>query len=627
MTDSSKLNEKIKTTFCEFFHLIAEKKPHHPAIVFNGSTLSYQQIDQISDSLAYYLKSNGIKPNMIIGVFLPNSINLIISILAILKTGAVYLPLDPSYPEDRLNHMLFDASPTIILSETIYKTKLTLFTKKIFFFDLDLKNTLSNFKQDCRFDYFNPPPENLAYIVYTSGTTGHPKGIMVSHDACHTIIKAHEPYYPEEIKALLFGPISFDVSILIIFYTLSHGGTLYIPEESKSINIENMIKLINQHQINFLIMVPSLYLNILNCQKLLPSLKSVSLTGEVIPQSLFNLHKKIAPESILYNEYGPSEYAIGTSIDQIYNPTTQIIKECTIGKVLPEAQIYILDSNQKPVPKSEPGEIYIGGKGLAKGYLNLDALTKEKFQYVSINDQLPIRLYRTGDFGQYLDDGFIKFLGRKDSQIKIRGLRIELSEIEQQIHKIPNIKECAIVVIEDKEEKTLIAFYSAYSQEITPEFIRSFLIKNLPNPMIPSRFILLDKFPLSPNGKIDKKALTHQLDLSLKLSNNYNCSLTNNLIDIWHEVLKSEKITPHDNFFDLGGDSIQIALVKTMIKQKLNLEISITDLFQFPTIQQLVAFINNRKDLQSNPFHQKVSDNCKDQKASFIRFKNAKRSK
>ncbi|MCH9634044.1 MAG: Tyrocidine synthase 1 [Chlamydiae bacterium] len=573
----------------EMFEEASIKYADELAIISKNKNLTYKELDKASNQLASYLDKKGIAVGAIIGCCLDNSLELIVAILGILKSGRVYVPLDPSYPKNRLKYMLQDANPSIILTNS---KLLPLFNS------LSFNTILLNQEQDKINSCSKLPPsiliqpKQLAYIIYTSGSTGKPKGIMVEHVAAAHAAAAHTKYYKCKLKGLLSSTISFDVSLLLIFHILTSGGSLYIPHKNELRDISKLINIITKKSVNYLLCVPSLYSLILNKGNRLEYLKIVSLTGEVIPNSIINLHPKYAPNAILYNEYGPSEYAIGTSIAKIYDPDTRCLSSpINAGKPLTDTNIYILNSNLEPLPSNTKGEICISGNGIARGYLNNSDLSNEKFTYFN-----GFKIYRTGDFGKILPDGNLDFLGRMDRQIKIKGYRIELGEVEHVIQKYPNIDQ-AIVILKQKsnKDKFLVTYFtSVNSYMINESELRNHLLKRLPAPACPSKFIYIDSFPLTPNGKIDLNSLSKITydSPSRKKDKESQTDLEKQLIDIWETVLCLKSFDLNDHFFDLGGDSIGIVRVQTAIEKKLQIKLSVIELLEHPSISSLANFLS-----------------------------------
>jgi amino acid adenylation domain-containing protein len=570
---------------CELFEKQAQTHPNKIAVIFDEIRLTYGELSQKSTQLSNFLLKQGVQPESIIGLCLNNHSDLIVGILGILKAGGVYLPLDPNYPQERLQYMIEDAKPRIIISQTGLYHKFAHFYGKIVQID-------RNIQEEPNRTAFPIKPEHLAYIIYTSGSTGKPKGIMITHGSLPEIVFARRDFFINHPTSLLSGSISFDPSIIVTLYTLISGGSLCIPSHELSTDVNKIIELIDRHSINFILCVPSLYSMFLDKTHMFNSLKNVVLVGESISNLIPQLHSELAPHAVLYNEYGPSEYAIGGTIAKIYDPLDKIIHQITIGKPLPKIHVYILDENLQPVTEGTKGEIFIGGPGLAKGYLNNQKLTIEKFIWLSLPGKPLIRLYRTGDFGRLLPDGNIEFLGRIDHQIKINGYRIELGEIEHALCQFQGIDE-AVVVVQDNSinGKRLFSYFTSPNR-IKIQELRVFLSNALPRHMIPHTFMQVEKFPLTPNGKIDRKALPEPIYEEVMINTFPKTDLEKIFLNVWQQVLLHDSFGIHDNFFDIGGCSLSITRVQTLLCRSHNLDVSITDLFQYPTIFQLAEYLS-----------------------------------
>lgn len=602
--------------FVSIIDLIYENVANAPnkiAVETEDLCLTYDELDKKSNQLARYLRKIGASRGMLIACSMTNSLDLIIAIVGIFKAGGVYVPLEPSYPPARLAHMLETSKPDILLTTSKFKKIFNEFSGKLVALDRE-KKSINKQEPTRLITIFSP--RDLAYIIYTSGSTGLPKGIMVEHQNLVQGIIAHQKYYPMEMKGLLSSPISFDVNILIIFSLLSSSGTLYISNQQSIKNPDLLPKIINNNSINYILCVPTLYSMLLEKKQVMPSLKVVSLTGESIFNSIPILHPTYSPNAMLYNEYGPSEYAIGTSIGKIYDPKEPKNVHLNIGKPLPNTKIYILDDNLNPVLENVKGEIFIGGPGLSRGYFNDLKLTQEKFIYFNSE-----RVYRTGDFGYYSDDGNIVFAGRKDNQVKIRGHRVELTEIEYAIYKCPHVDKSIVLVPNNLgAEQCLVAYYSTLDgNEITNE-LRSHLSTLVPDYMIPQFFVHLKSFPLTPNGKIDRASLPNPLVINKKtVLSTKSTDLKTSLLKLWKKLLHLSKIKEDDSFFSLGGNSFTLAKLQTQIEKELKIKLSITELLQNTTIRDLNNYLLHKKNLQNSfIFH---NDRLAKRKSAFSRFK------
>ncbi|MBI3211671.1 MAG: non-ribosomal peptide synthetase [Simkania negevensis] len=522
------------------------------------------------------------------------------------------MPIDPSYPLSRIEAMVEDSGPLFVLTQEglkdLFSSSLVVLINECF----ECHKLESN---------YSASPQDPAYIMYTSGSTGKPKGILVEHQALFHAALVYESKHPNKLISLMAGSISFDASLLVIVHSLALGGTVCIPKGGIALDFGEIGDFIRKYQINYTLCVPSFYSLILSKNLELPSLQVVDLGGDNVSTKLLQSHAKLAPNAILHNVYGPSEYSVGATIAKLYDPLTQKMEKVSIGKPLPQTQVYILDENREPVPLGEKGEIFIGGKGLARGYLNQDALSKEKFISFPIKGIGNVSVYRTGDFGCFLNDGNIEFLGRMDYQVKIRGYRIEIGEIEHMILQHSHVSEAVVVVTEELDgHKRLIAYFSSGSASVQAVDLQLFLKDSLPYYMLPSKIIRIKDWPFTPNGKIDRNALLHlsisESSLPLTLPSS---EVEKTLFGVWHRLLGHDRFGVKDNFFDLGGDSLQIVEMQTVLESILGFKLSVADLFQNSTISMLADFISKNKQNERRVF---AEMEFKDQKkVSFGKFK------
>ncbi|HEY9811291.1 MAG TPA: amino acid adenylation domain-containing protein, partial [Halomicronema sp.] len=556
--------------FHQHFETQVEKTPEALAIVFENQKLTYQQLNNKANQIAYHLQKLGVIPDVLVGICLESSPDAIAALLGILKAGGAYLPLNPNYPEDRLKFILQDTQLSLLITHSslapifnkILDTCFTPLNKggrgdqpaKLSIICLD-KNLEKTSQQN---PTTNLTPDNLAYIIYTSGSTGTPKGVLIEHRGLNNLIQAQKQIFnPQQNHRILqFASLSFDASIFEIVMALTNGATLYLGKKESLLPGQALISILKRHSITHITLPPAVLKLLPNDE--LPALQSIICAGETCTSEIV---KKWAINRRFINAYGPTETTVWASFAEI----TDSSKNPPIGRPILNTQLYILDKNLQPVPVGIPGELYISGAGVARGYLNRPALTAEKF--INSNPQIPIRnsqfpLYKTGDVARYLPDGNIEFLGRIDQQVKIRGYRIELGEIETLLNQHPNIKQTAVIVLENQtENKRLIAYIISHQNPAsTTETLRNFLKQKLPDYMIPNTFIALDNLPLTSNGKIDRHRLT-----SPELLNNTSDIKTFiaprtpteiDLAKIWAETLHTQQISITDNFFEAGGDSL-----------------------------------------------------------------------
>lgn len=579
-------------------HLFAEQveqTPNNIAVVFNNQQLTYAELNARANQLAHYLQNLGVSAEVLVGICVERSLEMLIGIVGILKAGGAYVPLDPHYPQERLAFMLEDTQVSVLLTQQHLLEGLPNHDTQTICLDTEWETIAQESQKNL---LLTVSAENLAYIIYTSGSTGKPKGVAIAHrNLVHSTI-ARITYYQEPISNfLLLSSFAFDSSVAGIFWTLCGGGTLHLPEEGVQREAPKLIELIFQNQISHLLSLPSLYTLILQQAKpeQLNSLCTVIVAGESCSLELVQHHSQLQPEVSLFNEYGPTEATVWSSVYYCHPPETGT--KISIGCPIANTQIYILDSNLHPVPIGIPGEIYISGEGLGRGYLNQSAITSEKFIPHPFSQKSGRRLYKTGDLAKYLTDGNIEFLGRIDNQVKIRGFRIELGEIETILNQYPEVRETVVIALEDVPgNKRLVAYVVPQPKStVTVNELRNFLKDKLPEFMVPSSVVLLKELPLSANGKVDRKALPTPEQIMSNLIGGFvppRTPVEKILTQIWAEVLKVEKVGIDNNFFELGGHSLLTTQLLSKVKEAFNLDISLRSLLEKPTVAGLAENID-----------------------------------
>lgn len=683
----------------QLFEEQVEQSSDAVAVVWEGEQLTYRELNAKANQLAHYLQSLGVGPEVLVGICVERSFEMIVGILGILKAGSAYVPLDPNYPSDRLAFMLEDSSVPVLLTQQKLVEKLPPNSARVIRLD-------SEWEEIASYSEKNPSsgvkPENVAYVIYTSGSTGKPKGVLIEHKSLvnYTIVASAEYGIQERDRILQFSSISFDVSAEEIYTSLTSGATLVLRTDTILDSVEVFLQKCSNWEITVMAL-PTAYwheLTIFLSQEkftIPPSLRLIIIGGEkALPERWKTWFESVGQQVHLVNNYGPTETTVGATIYELSTADTTL-NELPIGRPLGNVQTYILDGNRQPVPIGVPGELHIGGAGLARGYLNRSELTDERFIPNPFSDSLTERLYKTGDLVRYLPDGNIEYLGRIDNQVKIRGFRIELGEIEAVLSQHPNVLEVAVIHRKDTPgNKRLVAYvvsnlipdripyhtecqlelngnailiqtqdistggvglvgvpvldescsvrlhlqlpgeeeprwfsgtvvWSHSSQagirfQLTPSQqaqlnqsvaylldtqelwktlqrtvsrnLRDYLKQKLPEYMIPSAFVLMKALPLTPNSKIDRRALPAPDSFHNEREDIFAAPQTPTeakLAAIWAEVLGVEKISINDNFFELGGHSLQTAFLVSKISVEMNLKISVKLLFQHPTIAEL----------------------------------------
>jgi len=585
----------------QLFEMQVKRTPDRIAIVFEGSQLTYSELNQRANKLANFLRAEGIGPESVVGVFMERSLEMVIALYGILKAGGAYISLDPEYPQERLAFMLEDTQVPVLLAQEHLLGKLPECRSQIFCLDTDWDkvepHSAANPSSGVR-------AQNLAYVLYTSGSTGKPKGVMNCHSGiCNRLLWMQDTYQlTESDRIMQKTPFSFDVSVWEFFWPLLFGARLVVARPGGHKDSGYLVDLIVEQQITTLHFVPSMLQLFLDDKRVdeCNSLKRVICSGEALS---YELQERFfaSLDAELHNLYGPTEAAV----DVTYWACEQksALGFVPIGRPVANTQIYILDNDLNPVPIGDAGELHIGGVQVGRGYLNRPELTKERFIPDPFNKDPEARLYKTGDLACFLEDGAVKYLGRIDHQVKIRGNRIELGEIETVLEGFPEVKQVVVIDQDISGEKRLIAYVVTHpGQSPNTTQLRQYLEDKLPDFMIPSSFIFLSEFPLLPNGKVNRRELPKPDNKRPELGQAYvapRTQLERYLANIWSEVLQLERVGVHDRFFELGGTSLQAARVINKLQEELAENIYIVSIFESPTIEAYAGFLqrNYRKSL------------------------------
>ncbi len=587
-TDSTTLRLRTPRCLHRVFEQQVERTPDARAITAQDGPLSYAELNHRSNQLAAYLQSLGVGPEIRVGIALPRSAEMVIAALAVLKAGGAYVPIDPAYPLQRFRYLVEDSGVSVLLTHRAVPEGLN--SQSIRIIPLESHRgrvaTLSGNNLDSTAD-----SSNLAYIIYTSGSTGKPKGVMISHENVINSTDARTSYYASSPdRFLVLSSFSFDSSVASIFWTLLSGGELWLPPEGAQQNIGRITDFVRHGPITHLLALPSLYQSLLlnSTNDQLRSLRTVIVAGETCPADLVSTHFRRLPDVSLFNEYGPTEATVWSTV---YEATpAQHPGPVPIGTPIVNAEIKILDAQMRPAPPTEPGEVYIGGPQLARGYLGRPDLTAERFLPHAFTKVPGTRLYRTGDLAKYRADGNIDFLGREDQQVKIRGYRIELGEIESALREHPQVRDAAVAGRKDAEgHQRLVAYVVSGAEKIDAVALRRFLRKCLPEYMTPATYVTLESLPMNANGKLDRQALPDPAPAESQ--NTYVAPRTpveRTLAQIWADLLGVKQVGTHDNFFELGGDSI-LGLQMAARANQAGIRLNITQIGDQPTIAGLAA--------------------------------------
>ncbi|MEN8215018.1 MAG: amino acid adenylation domain-containing protein [Pseudomonadota bacterium] len=583
--------------------------PDAVAVVFENQHLSYATLNQRANQLAHYLQTLGIKPDMLVGICLERSLEMMIGILGVLKAGGAYLPLDPAYPPARLSFMLEDAQVPVLLTQKKLVDKLPSHQAQVICLDTDWE-TISQLSSE------NPvsevKPSNLAYVIYTSGSTGKPKGTMIIHQGLVNYLSWCTKTYQvaDGFGSPVHSSIGFDATITSLFAPLMVGKRIVLLPEEQDIEALRT-NLVSNTDWSLVKLTPA-HLEMLNPllpkEKLAGQSRFIILGGDALTGKSVSFWRTNAPETRIINEYGPTETVVGCCVYEVAE-TTANEGAIPIGCPVANTQLYILDKALQPVPIGVQGELYIGGAGVAKGYLNRPELTEEKFipnPFLGIGDgqiSHSQRLYKTGDLARYLPDSNIEYLGRIDNQVKIRGFRVELGEIENVLTQHHAVRDSAVIVHEESsEDQRLVAYIVPNNQtQVTDTELRVFLTEKLPDYMIPSAFVRLPTIPLTKNGKVDRHALPTpegqrpQLEAALVTP---KTDAEKRIAAIWQDILHLKEVGIYDNFFELGGHSLLIIPMRDQLQQVFNRDISAVDLFKYPTINALAHFMSQSQRVE-----------------------------
>jgi amino acid adenylation domain-containing protein len=573
---------------CRFLQeLFSEQARLHPqriAVSVNGERLSYAELDARSNQVANTLRAQGVKPDQVVAVYGQRSLEIVVALLGTLKAGAAYLPLDPNYPIERLAFMLADTGACQVLACQPLPEALGSERVVSLMPGAEVWSSSSN----------QPEPQgdsaNLAYVIYTSGSTGKPKGVMISHANALASTVARKAFYRQPLRSfLMLSSFSFDSSVAGVFWALGQGATLCLPDEDSYKDPAQLALLIQREEVSHYLTLPSYHALILEHLDR-QALACVIVAGEACSTALVQRHREALPGVVLVNEYGPTEGTVWCSAWEL--PLGEDDDSIAIGQPIAGMRIHVLGPDLQPVAVGVEGELYVGGAGIARGYLQRARLSAERFVPDLFATTAGQRLYRTGDLARYRADGVLEYLGRVDHQVKIRGFRIELGEIEAAMRNAPDIEDAAVIARETPTGPQLLGFVVSPTDtaDIRLNELRSHLVEALPEHMQPARLQVLERFPLMPNGKLDRQAL---LDLDVRRSTFVapRNDLEKTLAAIWAEALHVERVGVHDNFFELGGHSLLATRIRARIQEELNLAIPLKLFFEGDTLERLAGQI------------------------------------
>ncbi len=578
-------------TVIDLFEEQAERTPFATAVAFADELLSYQHLNERANQLAHYLAAKGISQETLVPVYIERSLQMIVAVLGILKAGAAYVPLDPDYPAERIQYMLNDTNCSTVVTSARCKPNLAA-SPHIDVIELDHEfSVLQQQPVTNREQHVNAG--QLAYIIYTSGSTGKPKGVMIEHGGLVnlSLCQAEDFRLQPGTSTLQFASFGFDASCSEIFTTLLSGGCLVLPQKKDLLSAEDFEKLVNRHQVEVVTLPPSYQLVIKDS---LGTIRTIISAGEPLNETT---GRYLQSKGIrLINAYGPTENTVCVTMSDDPIKSNRVI---TIGKPISNVKVYITDKDGRLCPTGIAGEICVSGVQVARGYLNRPELTAEKFVPNPFQNDDGARMYKTGDLGRWLPDGNIEYLGRFDDQVKIRGYRIELGEIENALHLCPGVGQAVVLAKNDNDgNKRLVAYVIDGTTAFDRKVAIAFLKKSLPDYMVPSAWVKMPVFPLTSNGKIDKKALPEpETSEALHTYTAPRTEAEQKLVQIWQKLFGIKQLGIHDNFFDLGGNSILAIQIVTHARRA-GYHLQPADFFNHQTIEDIANVVTKRAEAE-----------------------------
>jgi amino acid adenylation domain-containing protein len=574
----------------EFIEDQVERTPDAPALTLGTEQISYRELNDRANRLAHFLREQGTGPESLVGVCLDRSFDSVVSFLAILKSGGTYLPLDPKFPKERLAFMLADSEVSLLLTHSSRQQSLPETTARVVLLDLEGEALSKAPAANLRLS--KDAENHLAYLIYTSGSTGKPKGVMIPRRALVNFLlsMAETPGIHASDILLAVTTASFDISILEFLLPLVCGAGIVIATAEQASDAGELQRLLEQHAVTVMQATPTTWRMLIESEWKGKSDLRIFCGGEALTADL--ARQLLSRCSELWNMYGPTETTIWSSTERLTSA-----EHISLGPPIANTQFHILDENRRPIAPGTPGELWIGGTGLARGYLKRPDLTAERFVTDSALEGPDVRIYRTGDEVRQRNDGTLEFLGRLDQQVKLHGFRIELGEIESALTSIEGIGQAVVILREDRPgEKRLVAYYTGQTGLSSTSLLQS-LKATLPDYMVPSVFLRLEKFPLTPNAKLDRKALPMPEGKRPLLAQDFIAPRTaaeKQLASLWCELLQLEEIGIDDSFFDLGGNSLSALRMVNQYQTRFGREVPLVKIFQYPTIAKFLGFLEER---------------------------------
>nr|UXB94986.1 non ribosomal peptide synthetase [Pseudomonas syringae] len=586
------------------FEAQVEAEPDAIALLFNAQRLSYAELNRQANRLAHHLIGLGIGPDDRVAICVERGVEMMVGLLGVLKAGAAYVPLDPHFPLDRLAYMLENSAPAVILTQHALHSVLPASSVPVLLLDPGHAECEGLLAQP---DH-NPLrtellPEHLAYVIYTSGSTGLPKGVQVSHQALSNFLHSmqQQPGLSAHDRLLAITTISFDIAALELYLPLANGACVVLASRETAMDGVQLQHLLAEQHITVMQATPTTWQMLVNSGWAGKQDLRIFCGGEALPRSL--ARELLSRSSELWNLYGPTETTIWSCVERVDERGESVT--APIGRPIANTRLYLLDAQQQPVPQGVAGELYIGGAGVARGYLNRNDLTAERFLTDPFSQDPKARMYRTGDLGRYWADGTLEYLGRNDDQVKIRGFRIELGEIEARLVACPRVKEAVVIALEGRPgEKRLVAYVVAQpATTLDVAALRAELASHLAEYMLPSVFVMLDALPMTPNRKLDRKALPAPGadDFAHRQYEAPQGETEARLAAIWSDLLGMEKIGRQDNFFELGGHSLLTVQLQARLHQDIGVEINLRKLFGIGSLLALAECVEQTAQSQVQP--------------------------
>jgi amino acid adenylation domain-containing protein len=574
----------------ELFEAQAERAPHAVAVTYGDRSLTYGELNARSNQLAHYLRGQGVGPDRRVAVCVERGLEMVVGLMATLKAGGAYVPLDPSYPADRLRYMLRDSAPVAVLTQA-HLGKM--------FSGCGVPVIAGDAAQWAEMPESNPErggltPEHAAYVIYTSGSTGTPKGVMNPHRGVVNMLAwAQETWSLGADESVLQRmSFSFDVSVRELFWPLAVGARMVVARSERNNDPDYLAEAIRTENVGTLHLVPSLLQLLLEHPEMEGNgLRRVMCGGEALSPALVKRFQERLPHATLYQMYGPTETTVAVTAHACTGEERR--ERVPLGRPMANTRIYVLDARGEPVPAGVAGELYVGGAQVARGYLDRLALTAERFVPDPFSAQPGARMYRTGDLGRWLADGRLEFVGRNDDQVKVRGFRIELGEIENVLAAYPGVREAVMMVREDAPGDRRLVAYHVGAEDLGAEALRAHLAERLPEHMVPAAYVKLPEFPLTPNGKVDRKALPAP-DGAAFATRGYEApegETEEALASIWQELLGVERVGRNDHFFELGGHSLLATRLVLRVREEMEVEVALREVFEMPVLSQLAEHI------------------------------------